>query len=182
MGEHGVAHSLIRLLPRAEGNMQKVLIECLLAVVSFCDTSTTVVAANGGLEIIICLLNTCNTDVRFGMELVRLGALCFIVEASGVGSMISRGSACQSIRLLGVSREARHTLVELGVIPVLMELFHIGDTAAKLVAGNTLGVVVWSNVDYIRHVVEVGAIPLYAELLQGSDPNDFGKEIAKEVF
>jgi len=116
------------------------------------------------------------------MELVRLRALCFIVEAAGVGSMISRGNACQSIGLLGVSREARHMLVELGVIPVLMELFRIGDNAAKLVAGNTLGVVVWSNVDYIRHVAEAGAIPLYAELLQGSDPNDSGKEIAKEVF
>ncbi|CAI8596698.1 unnamed protein product [Vicia faba] len=194
MGRLGVAHSLMRLLPRAEGKMQKVLIKCLLVVVIFCKTSRTVVAANGGLEIVICLLNTCSSDVRLYLleilsalalrrevrkELVRLGGLRFIVEAAGVGSMVSRERACQSIGLIGVTRQARHTLVDLGVIPVLVELFRVGDNGLKVVAGNTLGVVS-AHVDYIRPVAQAGAIPLYAELLQGGDAS--GKEIAEDVF
>ncbi|XP_004506680.1 uncharacterized protein [Cicer arietinum] len=190
---HGVTHSLIRLLPCAEGKMQKVLIKLLMVVVNFCSTSRIVVGANGGLEIIISLLNSCNNDVRLYLleilsalalrreirkELIRLGALHFIVEAVGVGNMVSRERACQSIGLLGVTREARRTLVELGVIPVLVELFRNGDNATKLVAGNTLGVV--SAHGYVRQVAEARAIPLYAELLQGSDAS--GKEIAQDVF
>lgn len=194
MGEHGVAHSLIRLLPRADGKMLKVLIKCLLVVVSFCDTSRTFVAANGGLEIIISLLSSCSDDVRLYLleilsalalrmevrrELIRLGALRFIVEAAGVGSMISRERACQSIGLVGLSREGKRMLFELGVISVLVELFRDGDNTTKLVASNTLGVLL-NHVDYIRPIAQAGAVPLYAELLQGDDVS--GKEIAEDVF
>lgn len=194
MGEHGVARSLIKLLPRAEGKMQKVLIECLLVVLSFCDNSRTFVAANGGLEIIISLLSTCSDDVRLYLleilsalalrmevrkELVRLGALRFIVEAAGVGNMISRERACQSIGLVGLSRQVKLMLFELGVIPVLVDLFRDGDNTTKLVAGNTLGVLL-NHVDYIRPIAQAGAIPLYVELLRGDDVS--GKEIAEDVF
>lgn len=194
MGEHGVARCLIRLLPRAEGKMQKVLIECLLVVVSFCDASRKFVAANGGLEIIISLLSSCSNDVRLYLleilsalalrmevrkELIRLRALRFIVEAAGVGSMISRERACQSIGLLGLSGEGKRILFELGVIPVLVELFRVVDNSTKLVAGNTLGVLL-NHVDYLRPIAQAGAIPLYAELLQGHDVS--GKEIAEDVF
>jgi hypothetical protein len=193
MGRHGVSYILIRLLPRAEGMMQKSLIKCLTVVVSFCSTSRTVVGVNGGLEIIISLLITCSDDVRLYLleilsalallrevrkELITLGALCFIVEAAGVGSMISRERACQSIGLIGVTKQDRRTLVELGVIPVLVELFRVGDNTMKLVAGNCLGVV--ARLDYITLVAQAGAIPLYAELLKGPDVS--GKEITKNMF
>jgi hypothetical protein len=193
MSRHGVSDTLIRLLPRAEGMMQKVLIKCLMVVVTFCSTSRTVVGVNGGLEIIISLLITCSDDVRLYLleilsalallrevrkELITLGALCFIVEAASVGSMISRERACQSIGLIGVTKQDRRTLVELGVIPVLVELFRVGDNTMKLVAGNSLGVV--ARLDYITLVAQAGAIPLYAELLKGPDVS--GKEITKNMF
>ncbi|KAK1581196.1 hypothetical protein Q3G72_003941 [Acer saccharum] len=80
--------------------------------------------------------------------LSSLGGLRFLVEAARFGSMVSRERACQAIGLLGVRRCARHRLVELGVIPVLVELFRVGDSTTKLVAGNSLGVIL-SHVDYI---------------------------------
>lgn len=191
---HGVTHSLMRLLPHAEGKMKEILIKCLLVVVTFCSASRTVVATNGGLEIIISLLNSSTNGMRLYLleilsvlalrrdvrkALAMLGALHFLVEAAGVGSMISRERACQSIGLLGVTRMGRRMLVELGVIPVLVELFRDGDHTTKLVAGNTLGVIS-AHVDYIRPVAQAGAIPLYAELLQGPDPS--GRDIAEDVF
>jgi len=51
--------------------------------------------------------------------------------------------------------------------------------AAKLVAGNALGIIS-AHVDYLRPVAQAGAIPLFVELLEGSNPQ--GKEIAEDVF
>jgi hypothetical protein len=48
---------------------------------------------------------------------------------------------CQSIGLFKVTRQTRHTFVELGVIPMLVELFLNGDNATKVVADSTLDVV-----------------------------------------
>ncbi|KAK7316830.1 hypothetical protein RJT34_00574 [Clitoria ternatea] len=195
IGAHGTALSLLRLLSHSDGRMQKVLIKCLLVIVSFCNTSRTLVATNGGVRIIVGLLNSCTNDVgRYLLEilsvlalrrdvrnaLTRLRALRYIVEAAGSGSMISRERACQAIGLLGMTR-ARRTLVELGVIPVLVELLHVGDHAMKLVAGNSLGLIS-AHVDYIRPVAQAGAIPLYAELLQVQGPDPSGKETAEDVF
>jgi hypothetical protein len=78
--------------------------------------------------------------------------------------MVSRERACQAIGLLRVLRLARRRPVELGVIPVLMELFRVGDSTTKVVAGNSLGVIS-AHVDYIRLVAEVGAIPLLVKKL-----------------
>ena len=78
--------------------------------------------------------------------------------------MVSRERACQAIGLLGVRSCARHRLVELRVIPVLVELFRVGDSTTKLVASNSLGVIS-AHVDYIRLVAEVGAIPLLVKKL-----------------
>lgn len=132
IGGHGAAHALLRLLPHSDGKFQEVLIKCLLVVVSFCNTSRTVLATNGRLGIIIGLLNSCtDEDIRrYLLEilsvlalqrdvrraLTRLEALRFVVEAAGSGSMISRERACQSIGLLAVTRRGRHKLVELGAI------------------------------------------------------------------
>ncbi|KAK0599273.1 hypothetical protein LWI29_003815 [Acer saccharum] len=78
-----------------------------------------------------------------------------------------------------VRRLARCRHVELGVIPVLVDLFRVGDSTTKVVAGNSPGVIS-VHVDYIRLVAEAGAILLYAELLQV--PDFIGKEIAEDVF
>ncbi|XP_027342692.1 vacuolar protein 8 [Abrus precatorius] len=194
IAEHGAAHSLMRLLPHSDGRMKKVLMKFLLVIVSFCEESRIVVATNGGVEIIISLLNSCTDDTRWYLleilsvlalrrdvrkALVRFEALNFVVEAAGVGSIVSRERACQAIGLLGVTRQARRMLVELGAIEALVELFHNGDYTTKLLVGNSLGVIS-AHVDYIRPVARAGAIPLYAELLQGHDPS--GKEIAEDVF
>ena len=53
IGGHGATRSLMRLLPHSEGRMQKVLTKCMLVIVSFCNASRTVVATNGGVELII---------------------------------------------------------------------------------------------------------------------------------
>lgn len=194
IGGHGATHSLMRLLPHSDGRMQKVLIKCLLIIVSFCNASRIVVATNGGVELIIGLLSSCVNDTRrYLLEilsvlalrrdvrkaLIRLRVLRYVVEAADVGSIVSRERACQAIGLLGVSRLARRVLVELGAIQVLVALFHDGDHTTKLVAGNSLGVIL-AHVEYIRPAAQAGAIPLYVELLEGSDPS--GKEIAEDVF
>ncbi|KAK4851404.1 hypothetical protein QYF36_014803 [Acer negundo] len=122
------------------------------------------------------MLNLCNDDTRrylleifSALTLMRevrrvlssLGGLRFLFEAARFGSMVSRERACQAIGLLRVRRLARSRHVELGVIPVLVELFRVGDSTIKVVA-------------------EAGAILLYAELLQR--PDFIGKEIAEDVF
>lgn len=194
IGRHGAAISLLRWLPHSDGVFQEVLIKCLLVVVTFCNTSRTVVASNGGLEILISLLDSCTANIRLYLlevlsalallrevrrALTRLGGLHFLVEAASCGSMVSRERSCQAIGLIGVSGRGRHTLVDLGVIPVLIGLLREGDHSTKLVAGNALGVIS-AHVDYIRPVAQAGAICLFAELFQGSDFHD--NLIAENVF
>ncbi|TXG67638.1 hypothetical protein EZV62_008913 [Acer yangbiense] len=106
----------------------------------------------GGLEIVVTMLNLCNDDTSYERK---------------------------SLSSNRVRRLARCRHVELGVIPVLVDLFCVGDSTTKVVAGNSLGVIS-VHVDYIRLVAEVGATLLYAELLQG--PDFIGKEIAEDVF
>ncbi|TXG67409.1 hypothetical protein EZV62_008684 [Acer yangbiense] len=165
IGQSGAIHSLLRLLPESDHDFQRVLVRCLWCAVTFGSENRVIVATNGGLEIVVAMLNSCDEDTRN--------------RGSSFGSMVSRERACQAIGLLEVRKRARHRLVELGVIPVLVELFRVGDSTMKLVAGNSLGVIS-AHVDYIRLVSEAGAIPLYAELLQG--PDFIGKEIAEDVF
>ena len=87
--------------------------------------------------------------------------------------------ACHAIGLIGVTRRARRILVEVGVIPALVDLYRDGDDKAKLLAGNALGIIS-AQTEYIRPVTEAGSIPLYVELLSGQDP--MGKDIAEDVF
>ena len=194
IGLSGAVTSFIRLLPLSDDSFRRVLIKSLWSFVTFCTENRVVVARNGGLEIIIDLLNS-STDGngRYLLEILSaltllkevrrvlpsLRGLSFLVEAASTGSMVSRERACQAIGLLGVTRRARNALFELGVIPVLVQLFHDGDNRTKLVAGNTLGVIS-AHIDYIRPFAEAGAIPLYAELFQGPEPS--GKEIAEDAF
>ncbi|KAL5548564.1 hypothetical protein UlMin_003795 [Ulmus minor] len=194
IGKSSVIPLLFRLLPNSENSFRRVLIKCLWSFVTFGDQNRVIIARNGGLELIISLLNSSYDDNRVllleilsGLVLLRevrrflasSNGLRFLVEAASFGSLISRERACQAIGLLAVTRRARHLLVELGAIPVLVELFRVGDFRTKLVAGNSLGVIS-AHVDYIRPVGEAGAIPLYAELLQG--PEHIGMEIAEDAF
>ncbi|KAJ0045117.1 hypothetical protein Pint_03923 [Pistacia integerrima] len=168
IGQSGVVCSLLRLLPQADNGFKRVLVKCLGSLVTFGKANRVIVARNGGVEIIIDMLNSPNDgngkyllEILSALALLRevrrvivgLGGLRFLVKAAEFGSMISRERACQAIG--------------------------IGDSTTKLVAGNSLGVIS-AHVDYIRPVAEAGAIPLYAELLQRPDP--IGKEIAEDVF
>lgn len=194
IGQSGVLLPILRLLPRSDNGLHRILVKCLWALVTFATGNRVNVARNGGLEIIVDMLKSCTDDTRrYLLEIlsalallrevrrviVSLDGLCFLVEAASCGSMVSRERACHAIGLLGVTRRARRMLFELGVIPVLVELFHNGDINTKLIVGNSLGVVS-AHIDFIRPVAEAGAIPLYVELLQGPDP--LGKDIAEDAF
>ncbi|WCJ33046.1 ARM repeat superfamily protein [Euphorbia peplus] len=186
--------ALTLLSTRTNNNFHRVLIKFIRVLVNFDVGCRSTIARNGGLEIILGLLNSCpERDKLYLLEILsalallsevrrvlpRLRGLRFLVEAVRCGNFKSRERAAQAIGLLGVNERARSMLVALGVIPVLVELLREGDCAAKLVAGNSLGVIS-AHVDFIRPVAEAGAIALYAELLRGSDQT--GKEIAEDVF
>ncbi|XP_059666521.1 uncharacterized protein LOC132312245 [Cornus florida] len=194
IGQSSAVPSLFRLLDQSDGSLQRVILKCLRNIVTFGELNRIILVRNGGLEIVLNMLNSCpDGSRRLLLEIlsalallrearkviVRLGGLSFLVESAKRGSMISRIRAAQAIGLLGLVRKARRMLVELGVIPVLIELLRNGDSSTKLVAGNALGIIS-SHVDYIRPVADAGAIALYVELLQGPEP--VGKEIAEDVF
>ncbi|GAA0144944.1 hypothetical protein LIER_05259 [Lithospermum erythrorhizon] len=195
IGQSGAIPLLLRLLRDSGGRSQKVMLKCIRNIMMFEASNRTIVDRNGGLEIIIDLLNS-NPDNSSRQHLLenfsylsllrevrrkvyRTGAVSLLVESARCGSMISRTRAAQAIGLLGLIKRARVTIFASGALPVLLELIRDGDDMAKLVAGNALGVIS-SHVDYIRSVAHAGAIPLYSELLQGSNP--LGKEIAEDVF
>ncbi|PNX83464.1 U-box domain-containing protein 14-like [Trifolium pratense] len=124
--------------------MQKVLIKCLLAVVNFCSTSRTVVAANE----------------RLGRNSIDQEPIVLFIEAAGVGSKISRGRTCQSIDKL-------RTFVELRVIPVLVELLRNGDKAMILVAGHdAFGKEIVEDVFCILAVAEANVIEIVGHLVR----------------
>ncbi|XP_022753908.1 armadillo repeat-containing protein 4-like [Durio zibethinus] len=194
IGQSGALLSILRLLPESGGSFQRVAVKCLWCLVNLCDDNRVIVAMNGGLEIIVNMLNSSMGSVRrYLLEilsalsllrvvrrgLVGLDGLRFLVEAASFGNMLSRERACQAIGLLGVTRRARRMLVDLGVIPVLVELLRVGDSGTKLVAGNSLGVIS-AHIDYIGPVAQAGAIPLFAELIQGPEP--LGQEVAEDAF
>ncbi|KAG4122773.1 hypothetical protein ERO13_D11G287700v2 [Gossypium hirsutum] len=194
IGQSGALCSILRLLPQSNASVQKICLKCIWCLVNLCNENRLIVAMNGGLEIIVNMLSSSMDGVRrylleilSALSLVRvvrrglvsLGGLRFLVEAARVGNMLSRERACQAIGLLGITRRVRRMLVDLGVIDVLMELLRVGDGALKVVAGNTLGVIL-ANIDYIDLVAQSGAIPLFAELIQGSE--SVGQEIAEDAF
>ncbi|XVE80497.1 hypothetical protein DITRI_Ditri14bG0144700 [Diplodiscus trichospermus] len=194
IGQSGALNSILRLLPDSDGSFQRVAVKCLWYLVNLGNDNRDVVAMNGGLEIIVNMLNSSAGSVRrylleilSALSLLRVvrrglvssGGLRFLVEAASCGNMLSRERACQAIGLLAVTRQARRMVVDLGVIPVLVELLRVGDSATKLVAGNSLGVIS-AHIDYIGLVAQAGAIPLFAELIQGTEP--LGQEVAEDAF
>ncbi|XVF70818.1 hypothetical protein PTKIN_Ptkin11bG0192300 [Pterospermum kingtungense] len=193
IGQSGALLSILRLLPEADDSFGKVAVKCIWCLVNLDNGNRLIVAMNGGLEIIISMLNSSTSVRRYLLEILSvlsllrmvrrrlacLGGFQFLVEAGSCGNMLSRERACQAIGLLGVTRRARRMLVDLGVIPVLVELLRVGDSTTKLVAGNSLGVIS-AHIDYIGLVAQAGAIPLFAELLQGPEP--LGHEVAEDAF
>ncbi|XP_022139563.1 uncharacterized protein LOC111010437 [Momordica charantia] len=195
VGNSGALESLLRLLPYSNGGFRKILVKCVWSVVTFGKTSRVIIARNGGLEVIIGMLDSViDASRRYLLEilsalallrevrkaLISLRGLPFLVEAARCGCLASRERACQAIGLLAITKRGRRMLFELGVVPVLIELFRGGDCTTKLVAGNSLGIVS-AHVAYIRPVAQAGAIPLFADLLQWPN-HPIGKEIAEDVF
>lgn len=195
IGQSGAITSLLRLLPNSASSFQKILIRCLRNLVTSERSNSIILASNGGLEVVLYMLNSLSNNCirRYLLELfseltlfkevrrviVSLGGLRFLVESASCGSIKSRAKASQAIGLLGTTRRLRRMLVELNAIPVLVELLRDGDISTRIVAGNALGIIS-SHVDYIRLVAQSGAIPLYADLLRG--PEQMGREIAEDVF
>ncbi|KAM3320417.1 hypothetical protein P3S67_007617 [Capsicum chacoense] len=172
IGESAAIPSVLSLLLHTDVSLQRVLLKCLRNSVTFAALNREIVVRHGGLEIILNLLNICSGDLkRFLLEILSAlallrevrrtilisGGVSFLVESARCGSMVSRCRAAQAIGLLGL----------------------VGDSSTKVVAANALGVIS-SHVDYIRPLANAGAIPLYADLLQGTEP--MGKEIAEDVF
>ncbi|XP_027171008.1 U-box domain-containing protein 2 [Coffea eugenioides] len=194
IGQCGAIPSLLSLLQASESNLQMVILKCLRNMVTFSDSNRPAVVRNGGLEIVLNMLNASPDglkrpllEILSALSLLRevrrvllnSGGLRFLIESAKCGSMASRTRAAQGIGLLGLVKRARRTLVNFGAAAALLDLIQNGDTSAKLVAANALGVIS-SHVDYIRPVAQAGAIPVYAEILEGCEP--LGKEIAEDVF
>lgn len=196
MGQFGAIPILLRLLPNSEGDFRRVLLKCLRNLVTFWVPNRIIVASQGGAEIIVDMLASTSGESRL-ILLEILSALALVrevrkslwnsrrvdllVEAASRGSTISRTRAAYAIGLLGLVKRARARLaiVDAGAVPVLKQLLAEGDSSMKVVAGNSLGVIS-SHVDHIRPIAQAGVIPLYADLLRGSNPT--GKEVAEDVF
>ncbi|KAK0601397.1 hypothetical protein LWI29_023875 [Acer saccharum] len=93
--------------------------------------------------------------------------------------ILSALTLMREVRTVLSSLRGLRFLVEAAHFGILVDLFRVGDSTTKVVAGNSPGVIS-VHVDYIRLVAEAGAILLYAELLQV--PDFIGKEIAEDVF
>lgn len=194
IGQSSAVLALLRLLPQSEGQFRRVFAKCLRTVVCCDSNGRTILARNGGLSIILDLISSSADNTKkylleilsslvmlreMRREIVILNGLSSLIESARNGKMVSRTRAAQAIGLLGVTRRVRQMLVDLDVIPALTSLMQDGDVSAKLTAGNALGIIS-SHVDYLRPVARAGAIPLFAELLQGPEP--LGREIAEDVF
>lgn len=194
VGRSGAIVALLRLLPQAAGGRQRRLAECLRTLVAFDNGNRVILARNGGLEGILHLIPLCADETRGHLlevlsamamlrevrrAIVHTDGLPLLVEAVSCGPMASRGRAAHAVGLMATASGVQHMLVDWRAVPALLDLFREGDPQAKLTAANSLGIIS-SHVDYLCLVAQAGAIPLYAELLEGQDA--LGKEIAEDVF
>ncbi|CAA6657284.1 unnamed protein product [Spirodela intermedia] len=178
----------------ATGGRERRLAECLRTLVAFDNGNRVILARNGGLEGILHLIPLCADETRGCLlevlsavamlwevrrAIVHTGGLPLLIEAVSCGPMTSRRRAAHAIGLMATASRVHHMLVDWRVVPALLDLLREGDPQAKLTAANSLGIIS-SHVDYLRLVAQAGAIPLYAELLEGQDA--LGKEIAEDVF
>ncbi|KAK8445612.1 hypothetical protein SEVIR_9G357900v4 [Setaria viridis] len=183
-----------RLLPESEEVPQRILLRCLSCILSFHATSRVVFARGGGAEVILDLFQGCSgatkrhlVEILSALALVREvrrliladGKVEYLVEAISFGNLVSRTRAAQSAGLLGASTNGRSSLVEMGAPLALVGLMRDGDSSAKLVAANALGIV--SSIGHHLPLIhQSGAIPLYAELLKENPP--LAKDIVEDVF
>ncbi|XP_068668941.1 protein ARABIDILLO 1 [Aristolochia californica] len=184
---------ILRLLPQSQAGFRKILLKCLRTIVTCDGISRRILSRNGGLEVILNLISSTNGSRRYLLEIltalamlrevrlviISVGGASLLIEAAGSGKMVSRTRAAHVIGLLGITRRVRQMLVGLGVVHVLVSLLREGDMPAKLTAGNALGIIS-SHIDCIRPVACSGAIPLFAQLLEGQEP--LGREIAEDMF
>ncbi|CAI9088262.1 OLC1v1022545C4 [Oldenlandia corymbosa var. corymbosa] len=195
IGQCGAIPPLLSLLQTSEGRLLEVILKCLRNLVTFSDGNRLTVARDGGLIIILRMLDSSSSGIRrplleilsalsFLREARRVifnsGRVGYLVESVRCGSMISRTRAAQAIGLLGLVKQARGSLVRFGALEALLALIQDGDTSVKLVASNAIGVIS-SHVDHIRPVAQAGAIPIFAEILEGCE-EPMGKEIVEDVF
>ncbi|KAG9443471.1 hypothetical protein H6P81_014811 [Aristolochia fimbriata] len=184
----------LSLLPQSQPRFRKILLKCLRTIVTCDGISRRILSRNGGLDVILNLLSSSANDMRrylleiltalamlreVRLVIISVGGAPLLIEAAGTGKMVSRTRAAHAIGLLGVTRRVRQMLVGLGAVHVLVHLMRDGDMPAKLTAGNALGIIS-SHIDYVRPVACSGAIPLFAQLLEGEE--SLGREIAEDVF
>ncbi|RLN19960.1 uncharacterized protein C2845_PM02G22100 [Panicum miliaceum] len=183
-----------RLLPESEEVPQRMLLRCLSCILTLHATSRVVFGRGGGAEVILDLLPGCSGATKRRLveilsvlalmkEVRRLlltdGKVKYLVAAISFGNLASRTRAAQAAGLLGASTIGRSLLVEMGAPLALVGLMRNGDSSAKLVAANALGIV--SSIGpHLPLIHQSGAIPLYAELLKESHP--LAKDIVEDVF
>ncbi|CAN6300400.1 unnamed protein product [Urochloa humidicola] len=186
-----VAHLL---LPESEEVPLRILLRCLSCVLSFHATSRVEFTRGGGAEVILNLFPGCSAATKRWLveilsalalmrEVRRLlltdGKVEYLVEAISFGNLASRTRAAQAAGLLGASTIGRSSLAEMGAPLALVGLMRDGDSSAKLVAANALGIV--SSIGHhLQLIHQSGAIPLYAELLKEDHP--LAKDIVEDVF
>jgi hypothetical protein len=182
-----------RLLLESEEVPQRILLRCLSCILSFHATSRVVFARGGGAEVILGLFEGCSgatkrhlVEILSALALVREvrrliladGKVEYLVEAISFGNLVSRTRAAQAAGLLGASTNGRSSLVQMGAPLALVGLMRDGDSSAKLVAANALGIV--SSIGHLPLIHQSGTIPLYAELLK--ENRRFAKDIVEDVF
>ncbi|CAN6319467.1 unnamed protein product [Urochloa humidicola] len=186
-----VAHLLLQ---ESEEVPQRILLRCLSCILSFHATSRVEFARGGGAEVILNLFPGCSAATKRWLveilsalalmrEVRRLlltdGKVEYLVEAISFGNLASRTRAAQAAGLLGASTVGRSSLAERGAPLALVGLMRDGDSSAKLVAANALGIV--SSIGHhLQLIHQSGAIPLYAELLKEDHP--VAKDIIEDVF
>ncbi|TXG68103.1 hypothetical protein EZV62_009378 [Acer yangbiense] len=156
---------------RASGNEDKMTPHALAKFACFCDKKRSPLKSFTD--------EFCHGDGGLATEIGQSDAIHSLLRLWPESDHEFRRVLRKSLSSNRVRRLARCRHVELGVIPVLVDLFRVGDSTTKVVAGNSPGVIS-VHVDYIRLVAEAGAILLYAELLQV--PDFIGKEIAEDLF
>ncbi|KAG6405275.1 hypothetical protein SASPL_132862 [Salvia splendens] len=165
----------------SSANVQEASACCLTCITSQGEMAH-LIGQSGAIPILLRLLP--NYDGGFQMALLKClrSVVTFWIPnrvslASHVGletvlAMLETSSGEFKLILLEI-------LSSLALVRECSCIYSEGNATAKVVAGISLGVIS-SHVDFIRPIAQAGAIPLYAELLCGSDPA--GKEVAEDVL
>ncbi|KAL3821105.1 hypothetical protein ACJIZ3_007010 [Penstemon smallii] len=120
IGQSGAIPILLSLFSDSSEGLQSILLKCLRNIVTFGVSNRTIVDKNGGLEIVLAMLNSCLDDSKLilleilsALALIRevrkhlwsSKSVHFLVEAASFGSLISRTRAAQAIGLIGMVKK-----------------------------------------------------------------------------